>query len=955
MDSTSSEGRLARLLPTLLLLAPTAALRAQELDPGLLETFAWRELGPTVFGGRITDLALVHDEPATLLVAGASGGLFRSRNLGTTWECIFQDEGTISIGDVAVDPTNPDVIWVGTGEANNQRSSYWGDGVYKTEDGGQSWIHTGLADTHHIGRIAVDPTDPDVVWVAALGHLYTENAERGLYRTADGGKSWEKVLDLGETVGVVDVVLDPADPRTAWAASYERLRRPWHFDGAGPGSGIHRTRDGGESWTRLAGGLPEGELGRIGLAVFAADPPILFATVSNQNEVPVETPAPEIAFEGEAEEEGIRITEVREGSRLEEAGLKQGDLLLKLGGERVRSGWQLLVAISRIPVGEEAELVLSRDGVEMKLASRIREVPETRSRRPRQEGGESWEKRNEKPVGGSPPYYYGQIRVHPTDPERLCVLGVSVFASQDGGRTWERNLAGSVHSDHHALEYDPRVPGRLILGHDGGLAISHDGGQSWDQLDNLPLAQFYAAGVDLRRPYHVYGGTQDNGTWGGPSRSRSSRGISRAEWYRVGGGDGFHVQIDPLEPDVVYGESQFGGLFRRDLRDWVSRSIRPPRSEPEGDRDRFNWSSPILISHHNPRIVYFGGNKLFKSLDRGESWPCVSPDLTTADEEKIQGNVPHCTITTIAESPVDPNLLLVGTDDGLVQRSEDGGLEWTNLTGRFPGVPAGWWVSRVELSRHERDTAYASFTGYREDDFRPLVFFTRNGGENWESIAGDLPEGPVNVVREDPRNPDLLWLGTDLGAFVSVDRGAHWGRLGRDLPTIAVHDLVVHPRDRDLVAATHGRGLFVLDAAPLQELTAEVLEADVHLFEVKDATLWQSVWRGGGAGDRTWHAPNPPSGAAISYLLREEVEEDEISLTILNEAGEKVRELEPQRTPGLHRASWSLRGSRRGGGRARARPTFSGPGTYAAVLEVKGKEHRRTFEVRPDPILLEGR
>jgi len=948
----------------------TTPVTAQQLDAELLEAFSWRALGPAVFSGRIVDLELIPGKPFDVLAASASGGLFRTRNNGTTWECIFEDEALISIGDVAVDPRRPEVLWIGTGEANNQRSSYWGAGVYKSTDGGESWVNVGLADSQHIGRIAVHPGATDTVYVAALGHLYTQSEERGLFKTTDGGETWEKVLHVDERVGVVDVALDPREPETVYAATYERLRRAWHFDGAGPGSAIHRSTDGGATWTRLAGGLPSGEIGRIGLAVFPGDPRIVYATVSNQNPDPdagAGDPV-DLGFRGEFADGGYRVREVTEGSRAEAAGLQPEDLLLELGGVALADPWDLLRAVGQRAEGERVELRVQRGDKDLtfaleleKVARRDREPPTIGGEVYRSDdGGETWTKRNERPVGGSPPYYYGQIRVHPTDADRIWVLGVPLFASVDGGETWQRgNAAGSVHVDHHALVIDPAHPERLLLGNDGGLAISYDSGATWDHYANLPLAQFYAVGVDEQVPYHVYGGTQDNGTWGGPSRSRSGRGITNEEWYRVGGGDGFYVQPDPRDPDTVYGEAQFGALYRLDKRTWESTPIRPTPTDPDGPRDRFNWSSPILVSSHNPEIVYFGGNRLFKSFDRGDSWPVVSPDLTTADEQKIAGNVPHCTITTIAESPLDPSLLLVGTDDGLVQRSRDGGLSWTNVTGRFPGAPAGWWVSRVVLSPHERDVGFVTFTGYREDDFRPFAYMTRDAGESWAPIHDGLPPSPVNVLQQDPRNPRVLWLGNERGVLVSIDQGEHWNALRSGLPAVAVHDLVVHARDRDVVIGTHGRGIYVLEAGPLQELSSEVLAQEVHLFEVEPAYLWRRVDGpgSGSSGDRGFRAPNPSSDCAIWYHLRAEAPEDGLELEVRDAAGNRLRELRASNAPGLHRVDWDLRGSTGedegdgdGEGRRRraGRPRVE-PGTYTAVLRLGEDELRADFEVRADP------
>lgn len=943
---------------------PLAAQAEEPAEAGpraLLSELSWRAIGPAVFSGRITDLELLPGAPHGFLVASASGGLWRTRNNGTTFDCIFQREGTISIGDVAVDPLDADVIWVGTGEANNQRSSYWGDGVYKTTDGGESWKNVGLADSHHVGRIAIDPRDGKVAYVAALGHLYTPNEERGLFKTKDGGEDWERVLFVSPEVGIVDVALDPANPDRIYAASYERLRRPWHFDGAGPGAGIWRSDDAGATWKRLAGGLPEGEIDRIGLAVHAGDPRTVFATVSNANPLPPEPGAPAelLGFTFEHEEGGLRVEEVDEDGPAVEAGIVRGDLVTAIESVVPSNPWTLFEALGRKGYGDEITLEFERDGAEQR-ASFVLAPPAARGERTvggeiwrSDDHGETWRKVNEEEVGGDPPYYYGQIRVDPRDAQRLYLLGVPAYQSEDGGESWDADLAPGLHVDHHALVIDPAIPERLILGNDGGLSQSYDRGKNWDHYPNLPLAQFYAVGVDMRRPYHVYGGTQDNGTWGGPSRSRDRGGIAAGEWYRVGGGDGFYAQIDPRDPDTVYAESQFGALFRRDLATGETKSIRPPRSEPRGARDRYNWNAPILISHHNPEILYFGGNKLFKSFDRGDHWPIVSPDLTTADALKIEGNVPHCTLTTIAESPLDPSLLLVGSDDGLVQRSTDGGLSWTNLTGRFPGAPGGWWVSRVELSRHAAGGAYVSFNGYREDDFRPFVYASDDRGESWRSIAEGLPPGPVNVVREDPHNARVLYVGTDFGVFVSIDAGASWERLAKELPTIAVHDLIVHPRDRELVIATHGRGFWIADVAALAELDAEALAAPAHLCPVVDQLLLGSASTDESQGQRVWRGTNPERGTPIWYHLRDPQEKGALELTVLDVAGREVAKLDVVLEAGLHVAQWDQRARTSvpasEGRRRRTRTARAQPGSYTAVLVLGEERFERTFELIADP------
>ena len=727
-------------------------------NSNVLDQFSFRAIGPTSVGGRIIDIDVHPRNRSIMFAASASGGLWKTANSGTTWECIFENERTMSIGDIAVDQDNPDIIWVGTGEANNQRSSFYGDGIYKSTDGGKSWKNVGLEKTSHIGRIVIDPTDSKVVYVAALGNLYSFNEERGLYKTVDGGQTWEKVLYISPEVGVVDVVIDPKNPSNVYAASYERLRRAWDFDGAGPGSGIYKSSDAGENWKRLEDGLPSGEIGRIGIDISRQDPSILYATVSNQNLQEVEGGAGRRRFgdrdSGDLENERNRnneyqdpgqgwfqedeeekqseaqdengdaqaekqqdqntdeiatpfgfsikyendscvISDLSVRSNLRRAGVREGDKVIAIGGVEGTNRKAVLAFLDNLNDGDQLQVKTQR-GDNAPIVTNAEIIQAEQRQRQRQVGGEiykstdsgeTWEKVNERPVGGSPAYYYGQIRVDPSDDTRLYMCSVPFYKSEDGGKTWQ-TIARSVHVDHHAIWINPENPNHLLLGNDGGFHISHDQGETWDWATNLPLAQFYAIGVDHQVPYNVYGGLQDNGSVGGPSRSRNARGIDHAQWYRVGGGDGFYVQVDPNDHNILFSESQFGAISRRDQRTEQSRGIRPPRTEPDGTPDRYNWNSPILMSQHDSRVVYFGGNKLFKSMNHGDDWEVISPDLTTANAERIAGNVPYCTITSIAESKFNRNKLLVGTDDGKVQLTIDGGENWTDLSEQF-SIQAG--------------------------------------------------------------------------------------------------------------------------------------------------------------------------------------------------------------------------------------------------------------------------
>lgn len=942
------------------------------LLPSDTEPFPWRPIGPSTFGGRIVDLALHPKRPHTVWVASASGGLWVSRDHGTGWECLFENEGTISLGDVAVDPSDPEVLWLGTGEANNQRSSYWGDGVYKSVDGGKTWAHLGLGDSHHIGRIAVDPADSSHVLVAALGHLYTPNAERGLFRTTDGGATWDHVLDLGVDVGVVDVVIDPSDSKRVFAASYERRRRAWDFDGNGPGSAIWRSEDGGASWVKCESGLPTGDIGRIGLDV-SSEGGLIVATVSNQNRVPVQR-GPVVGLEVEWKDGGLIVTRVAQRSTAEELGLKKGDVLKKLGERELTGPFQWIKVLGELGSPEdggaedtEAEkfsLVYQRGDDTVTLEAPLSDLVAAKEPATREIGGEvylstdhgeTWARQNEDSAGGSPAYYYGQIKFDPKDADRMYMCGVPFLKSTDRGKTW-KSTARSVHVDHHAIAIDPTNSDKVWLGNDGGLHLSWDQGGTWQHFTNLPISQFYAVGLDQSEPFRVFGGTQDNGTWGGPHTSRDSRGIHPVEWFSVGGGDGFYAQIDPRDPNTVYAESQFGAIYRRNLSRGTSVRIRPRL--PKGAEEkalRWNWNSPILMSAHNPEVIYFGGNRLFKSYDRGDSWPVHSPDLTTMDEDKIAGNVPHCTITTVSESSIDPGLLIVGTDDGLVHMTTDGGYDWTNMTGQFPGVPSGWWVSRVTLSEQDRETAYVSFTGYREDDFRPFVYRTDQlgSGKGWKLISGGLPANePVNDIVEDPTAANVLYAATEFGVYVSCDTGVTWAPLNADLPRVAVHDLAVHQRDGVLVAATHGRGFWALEIDAIRGLSGEALAEPAHLYPVGDIVRWarRSAVGGYGGGDQVWRGQNEPTDAKVT--VSHDGSAEEVKLTIEDAYGKVFSTLEVPKESGMHRMSWNLRSDPESTKERGRRGGRAPNGRYFAVLKVgEGKAQRQGFDIRQDPLL----
>jgi len=927
--------RTARILVIALAAFGVRSLAAQESVSEravrAIDGLELRELGPAVTGGRVADIAVDEANPRTFYVGFATGGVWKTTSDGMSWKPVFDEQPTASIGDVTLAPSNPNVVWVGTGEPQNRQSSPWGAGVFRSTDGGRTWRSLGLEDTRHIGRIAVHPTDPDVAYVAAVGHLWGPNEERGVYRTRDGGQTWDKVLYVDQNTGAIDLVMDPDDPKTLFAAMYQRRRTGFGFAAGGGGSGIWRTLDGGETWTRLEEGLPDTEMGRIGLDIYRRDGNLVYATIEAK--------------------------------------------------------------------GDGTGLYRSTDR------------------------GETWEKvgdRNPRPM------YFSLVRIDPRNPERIYLGGTQLSISDDGGKTWwEGDAAEDIHVDHHALWIDPWDSNHVLLGSDGGLSTSRDAGEHWRMIDNLPVGQFYEVGYDMRDPYHVCGGLQDNGNWCGPTNSLTTYGVRNSDWYMVWSGDGFYNVPDPTNPDLVYTESQGGFLSRYHVPSGDRQSIRPvlrdeeqeeatgaeaepaelepaggaeagATGEPEAEeaqRDeeyRFNWNTPVLVSSHDPATIYVGANFLMRSRDRGMSWEQAGPDLTKQidrdtlpimgmelDDETLSRNdgiESYGNITTIAESKQSPDVLYVGTDDGNLQVTTDGGGTWTNVAGRVPGLPPRTYVSRIETSHAVAGRVYASFDGHRNDDYRPYVYVSEDRGQTWRSLAAGLPDGwSVNAVREHPRNPDLLFVGTEIGVFVSVDRGASWARLGANFPTVPVDDIQIHPRENDLIVATHGRSFWILDdVGPLEHAT-EALAEDVYLFPVRPATLWTIAGGWPFQSDR-FQAADPPHGAIIRYRLSEALPEpaadsSETSaadstraprrLEILDGSGEVLRTLEPANEPGIRQVVWDFtydppfEGGGGGGG------FFGGggnapralPGTYTARLTAGDVSRETRIEVRADPRL----
>jgi photosystem II stability/assembly factor-like uncharacterized protein len=895
-----------------------------------------RSVGPGLMSGRIADIAVHPTVPGVWYVAAASGGVWKTTNAGTTWTPIFDDQPSYSIGALALDPTNPDVVWVGTGENVSGRHVGWGSGVYRSRDAGRSWQRMGLPRSEHIGRILVDPRDGNRVLVAAEGPLWAAGGERGVYRSVDGGATWSPVLQIDENTGATDLEFDPANPDVVYAAAYQRRRHVWGFLAGGPGSGLWKSNDNGKTWRPLKTGLPKGDMGKIGLAVTPADPSLVYATIE--------------------------------------------------AGEQERGFYR------------------SRDR------------------------GESWEKRNDYISGGTGPHYYQEIEASPRDANRVYQMDVFLHVTRDGGATMETLETGNdKHSDNHALWIDPANGNHLLVGTDAGLYESFDEGKTFRHFPNLPVTQIYKVALNNREPfYDILIGVQDQGTLHGPSRTLNVDGIRNQDWYVPLGADGYGVAFDSRDPDLMYLMFQEGMLYRKDRRNDEGLMIRPQPAAGDAP-ERWNWDSPLLVSPHRPDRIYYGSQRVWQSDDRGSTWSPISGDLTQGRnryEQKFFGRVwsvdalhdndamsKYATTTAISESPVREGTLAVGTDDGLVQVTTDGGRSWRRAAA-IPGLPALSFVNDVEMSQHDADTLYVAADNHKTGDFAPYVFESTDLGRTWRSMAGDLPPGAlVWALQQDHVRPDLFFLGTERGLYVSLDRGSHWVELG-GLPTISFRDVKLHRRDNDLVGGSFGRGVYVLDDyTPLRNLSAEALAAEGALFPVRDA-WWFVPWQPGQApgrpelGSDDFTAPNPPHGALFTYFLREApttarearnagetalrekgadvpfpgfdrlrteaLETDPKVLLIVSDAtGRKVRWIEGPAQAGLHRVSWDLRGPAPDPVELDP-PAFRAPwdippvgpllapGRYSAELVVVSASGARSlgaaqsFEVKPVPNLPPG-
>ncbi|HMO88973.1 MAG TPA: hypothetical protein PKA69_07340 [Lacibacter sp.] len=798
-----------------------AGEKRKELEKkSLLGDARFRNIGPSVMSGRVTDLDVNPDDPTEFYVAYASGGLWYTTNNGQSFTPLFDNEDVMTIGDIAVQWKGARVIWVGTGEVNSSRSSYAGNGMYKSADSGKTWQYLGLPESHHIGKIQLHPTDPNTVWVAALGHLYSPNKERGVFLTTDGGKSWKQTLFVDENTGAVDLDMNPNNPRELYAAVWYRTRRAWKFEESGPTTGIFRSNDGGLTWSRISvpgSGFAEGsKLGRIGVTVYPQNPNIVYAIIDNNE------PRPDTSRKT-GSDTVLQLKDFKTMTSQQLLELDEKKLESFLRRQRYPAKYTAAVVKGLVQKGTITPLALwdyfdaGDDGF---TNTSIKGCEVYRS----DDAGKTWRKTHEKPITtfNTYGYYFAKIYTSHTNPDKVYILGYNALLSTDGGRNFKVIDKDNVHADHHALWVNPKRDSHIINGNDGGVNISYDNGDHWFKANTPSVGQFYAIAVDDARPYNVYGGLQDNGTWVGPSNNKENTGWHDSGNYpykMLNGGDGMQVQVDKRDNTTVYTGYQFGAYVRMDRSKPGNRvNVRPAHELGEKPL-RFNWQTPILLSAHNQDVFYYGSNRLYRSFNKGEQPQAMGPDLTGGRKE---GNVPFGTLVALSESPLRFGLIYTGSDDGFIHVSRDGGYTWTALHTKLPKQVQGLYVSRLVASRYKEGRVYVTLNGYRNDHFNAYVFVSEDYGATWKQICNDLPAEPVNVIREDPKHAPLLYIGTDHGLYVSTDGGNSSMAWMAGLPRVAVHDIAIQERENEIVLGTHGRSIYIASLSAVQKLVEGV-------------------------------------------------------------------------------------------------------------------------------------
>ena len=814
----------------------------------IVQNIAFTSIGPSIMSGRVVDLDINPNNPTEFYVAYASGGLWHTQNNGTTFTPIMDNSPTQNIGDIAVD-WKSGAIWVGTGESNSSRSSYSGIGILKSTDQGKTWQNMGLEDSHHIGRILINPNNPDEVIIGVIGHLYTPNAERGIFKTTDGGKNWKKTLFIDENTGIIDMDFVPGNNKIIYASAWERDRKAWNFKGSGENSGIYKSIDGGDNWQKITddkSGFPTGNgVGRIGIAAF--DENTVYAIVDNQNRREKSIKEKDSHKSGnDIKKEDFKQMDKTSFAKLDDKKLneylKSNRFPKKYNAKNVKT----MVKEGKVQPSDLAKYLENAN-------NDLFDTPVIGAQVYRSDnGGKIWKKTHEKFIDDlyySYGYYFGMIHVHPKNKDKIYIYGVPLLTSEDGGRSFKSISKDNVHADHHALWINPNLNGHLINGNDGGVNITYDDGESWIKNNQPEVGQFYTVNVDNQKPYNVYGGLQDNGVWMGPSNNSES-----TSWHQTGnypfkgimGGDGMHVQIDNRNDSIVYTGFQFGNYFRINTKTKKNKRIQPQHDLGENPF-RYNWQTPILLSPHNQDILYLGSNKLHRSMKRGADFVAISDDLTKGSKK---GNVPFGTLTSISESTFQFGLLYVGSDDGMVHVSKNGGVNWTNISAK---LPQNLWISRVIASQHKKERVYVTLNGYRNDNFKPYVFVSEDYGNSWKNISNNLPESPVNVIKEDPTDENILYLGNDQSVHISFDKGLTWQILENAIPRVAVHDLVIQKEAKDLVIGTHGRSIYKTKIAALQEY-ANIKDKDLEILSIDDVRYsknWGNSWS-------SWSEPNEP-------------------------------------------------------------------------------------------------